>query len=112
MFDFQRGRNSAAQGKAVEPAASEAEPSTEPLPDVPELRVRRLRWAQRLQRVFGLEILKCAKCGGKREVLAFIVRRCELKRICAHLGYPTKAPAIAPARPPPQSELWDQRATG
>ena len=33
---------------------------------------------------FGLEILKCGKCGGKREVLACIVRPSEVKRICAH----------------------------
>ena len=94
------------------PRAGVAEPSTKPLPDVPGLRARRLRWAQLLQRVFGLDILKCGKCGGNREVVAFIVRPSELKRICAHLGYPSEAPAIAPARAPPQSDFWDHRATG
>jgi hypothetical protein len=59
--------------------------------DAPELRARRLRWGQLLQRVFGLDVLKCGRCGGRREVLAFILRPTELKRICAHLGYPTEA---------------------
>ena len=31
-------------------------------------------------------------------MLAFIVRKRELERICAHLGYPTEAPCAAPAR--------------
>jgi hypothetical protein len=80
--------------------------------DAPELRARRLRWAQLLQRVFGLDVRKCIRCGGQREVLAFILRPTELKRICAQLGYPTEAPPIAPARAPPQPELWDQRTSG
>ena len=84
----------------------------EPVDDVPELRARRLRWAQLLQRVFGLDILHCDRCGGRREVVAFIVRPAEIQRICAHLGYPTEPPLIAPARAPPQAELWDQRLTG
>jgi hypothetical protein len=45
-------------------------------------------------------------------VLSFILRPAELKRICAHLGYPTEAPPIAPARAPPQGELWDQPRAG
>jgi hypothetical protein len=82
--------------------------SDDDAPDTPEVRARRLRWAQLLQRVFGLDVLKCSRCGGRRQVLAFILRPAELKRICAHLGYPTEAPPIAPARAPPQGELWDQ----
>ena len=84
----------------------------EPIDDVPELRARRQRWAALLQRVFGLDILHCDRCGGRREVVAFIVRPAEVKRICAHLGYPTEPPLIAPARAPPQAALWDQRLAG
>jgi hypothetical protein len=86
--------------------------SDDDAPDTPEVRARRLRWAQLLQRVFGLDVLKCSRCGGRREVLSFILRPAELKRICAHLGYPTEAPPIAPARAPPQGELWDQPGAG
>jgi hypothetical protein len=86
--------------------------SDDDAPDTLEVRARRLRWAQLLQRVFGLDVLKCSRCGGRREVLSFILRPTELKRICAHLGYPTEAPPIAPARAPPQGELWDQPGAG
>jgi len=89
-----------------------AQALAEPVEDVPELRARRLRWAQLLQKVFGLDILHCDRCGGRREVVAFIVRPAEIQRICAHLGYPTEPPLIAPARAPPQAELWDQRLAG
>ena len=41
-----------------------------------------------------------------------VVRPAEIQRICAHLGYPTEPPLIAPARAPPQAELWDQRLAG
>jgi hypothetical protein len=86
--------------------------SDDDAPNTPEVRARRLRWAQLLQRVLGLDVLKCSRCGGRREVLSFILRPAELKRICAHLGYPTEAPPIAPARAPPQGELWDQPGAG
>ena len=93
-------------------AAADPDPADPQFTDAPELRARRLSWAQLLQRVFGLEILKCTRCGGRRKVVAFITRKVEVKRLCAHLGYPTEAPPIAPARPPPQPDLWDQRSTG
>ena len=94
------------------PAPAPADPLAEPVDDVPALRARRLRWAQLLQRVFGLEVLHCDRCGGRREIIAFIVRPAEVKRIGAHLGYPTEPPPIAPARAPPQADLWDQRVPG
>ncbi len=31
-----------------------------------------MSWAQRLKRVFGIEIDSCARCGGKLEVIASI----------------------------------------
>jgi len=31
-----------------------------------------MRWAQRLKRVFGIEIDLCASCGGKLKVIASI----------------------------------------
>jgi hypothetical protein len=106
------------QGEAQPPSTHLSAPQTpdaqsvDNAPEAPEIRARRLRWAQLLQRVFGLDVLKCTRCGGRREVLSFILRPAELKRICAHIGYPTEAPPIAPARAPPQSELWDQRDAG
>lgn len=106
------------QGEAEAPSSHPSGPQTsdaqsvDAVPDAPGIRARRLRWAQLVQRVFGLDVLKCTRCGGRRQVLAFILRPAELKRICAHLGYPIEAPPIAPARAPPQPDLWDQRDAG
>jgi hypothetical protein len=106
-----RHETAQSQRQGGERPAADVEPPRE-VDDAPDLRARRLRWAQLLQRVFGLDVLKCTRCGGRREVIAFILRPTELNRICAHLGYPTEAPPIAPARAPPQPDLWDQRDTG
>ena len=65
-----------------------------------------------LQRIYGLDVLKCTRCGGRREIVAFIIRKAEVKRLCAHLGYPTEPPPIAPARAPPQPDLWYHPAPG
>ena len=125
--------DSTAPSRPPEAHAADSSPA-EPVLDAPQLRARRLRWAALLQRVFGIDVLHCERCGGRREIVAFIVRPAEVKRICAHLGYPTEPPPIAwklglgraamrfahrgeasrrcaPARAPPQAELWDQRIT-
>ena len=33
---------------------------------------RRIPWSELLKRTFGLELLRCARCGGKRQILAVI----------------------------------------
>jgi len=48
----------------------------------------------------------------EKDVLYRVVRPTEVKQICARLGYPTEPPPIAPARAPPQADLWDQRLAG
>ena len=42
-------------------------------------------WAQRLKRVFGIEIDSCARCGGKLQVIASIEEREVIARILAHI---------------------------
>ena len=55
-------------------------------------------------RVFEIDVLACP-CGGRRRVIALLTDPTVVRRILAHLGLPTTAPAIAPARPPPQEEF-------
>jgi hypothetical protein len=75
----------------------------------PAERHRAMSWAQRLKRVFRIDIEKCARCGGKVQIIASLSDPAVIARILAHLE---KAPApagIAPAHcprgPPGQGRL-------
>ena len=58
-----------------------------------------------MKRVFRLDVLVCERCGGRRKVLAFLTDPEVVVAILTHLGLPHQAPAVAAARPPPQTEL-------
>jgi hypothetical protein len=71
----------------------------------PAERHRAMSWAQRLKRVFGIEIETCEQCGGKVKVIASIEDPAVIGRILGHLesrGSP------AGSRPPPRGppEGW------
>jgi hypothetical protein len=67
--------------------------------------VRGRPWAQRLKRVFGVEIITCARCGGKLKVIASIEEPQGIARILAHLektaADPHQAELPLGARAPP-----------
>ncbi len=63
---------------------------------------RRLDWAQLLKRSVAAEVLKCLRCGGRREVLALITAPPTVRAILTHLGLPAMAPPRPPARAPPE----------
>ena len=68
-----------------------------------------LSWAQRLKRVFGIEIETCARCHGRMKVIASIEDPAVIARILAHLDrtigtQPERAPLAARA-PPRQTAL-------
>jgi len=60
----------------------------------------RLDWASLLRRSFSVDVLECAKCGGRLRVVAVITEREAARRILAHLGQPTEVPPVARARDP------------
>ncbi len=64
-----------------------------------QLRCARNRhdWATMLRRVFALEVLLCAACGGQRRVISEIREGPVAKKILEHLGLPTEPPARTPA---------------
>jgi len=64
----------------------------------------RLDWASLLRRSFSVDVLACAKCGGRLRVLAVITEREAARRILAHLGQPTEAPPVARARDPTEDQ--------
>ena len=45
-----------------------------------------MTWAQRLKRIFGIEIEKCDKCGGKVKIIASIEDPDVIEKILKHLG--------------------------
>ncbi len=65
----------------------------------------RYRWAELLRRVFDVDVLRSAHCGGKQRLLALIQDPLVVRRILGHLGLPTEQAPIAPARAPPQGKF-------
>ena len=61
----------------------------------------RYMWAQLLARIYGVFALKCSGCGGRVRLVGFITEPVTVRQILAHVGEPTTAPVIAPARSPP-----------
>jgi hypothetical protein len=83
-----------------------------------ETRPRRLRWAALLQRVFGLDALRCPRCGATLRLIAAIEDPAIARRILECIGLPARAPPIAPAassdtslRSSEPDESWDYDQT-
>jgi hypothetical protein len=90
------GRGAGAQKRAV--AAERPRPK-----DI------RMNWARRLQRVFGIEIEQCVRCGGRLKVIASIEEPELIERILAHRrerGDEEAPTAWLGARAPPQASLF------
>ena len=68
-------------------------------PNSPPERRAGMTWAQRLKRVFGIDIESCPACGGALRILACIEDPLVIDKILAHLD--AKAAAAQATRPPP-----------
>jgi hypothetical protein len=67
-----------------------------------------MTWAQRLKRVFNIDIEVCSRCGGSVRVIACIEDQDVIDRILAHLretekGTPTLPHLAPPSRAPPET---------
>jgi len=71
---------------------------------------RRIPWADLLRRVFAIDVLRCDRCGGRRQVIAFITDPEVVVKILDHLGLPSRPPPVAQARPPPMDD-WTEAVT-
>ena len=80
-------------------------------PESPADEHREMTWAQRLKRVFNIDITICRRCGKAVRIVASIEDPLVIKKILDHLD--TKLPASASAnqlpetRAPPQASLFD-----
>jgi len=69
----------------------------------------RLSWAQRLKRVFNIDVKTCRACGGAARVIACIEDPEIIKKIltCLAEKAPTTVTALLPdTRAPPQASLF------
>jgi hypothetical protein len=72
----------------------------------PAQRHAAMHWAQRLKRVFGIDVQTCAACGGAMRIIASIEDPAVIKAILAHLAdkaRPVHAARRPPGRAPPAS---------
>jgi hypothetical protein len=70
-----------------------------------------MTWAQRLKRVFGIDIETCVACGGATRIIACIEHADVIEKILAHPD--AKSPESEgtrrpPCRAPPQRGLFDE----
>jgi len=101
-------------------AMTEAVSAPESVPTVPNApdevaeepahrKAARYVWALLLARIYEVLPLHCPKCGGDMRIIAFINEGPVIREIFGHLGEPSSAPRLAPARGPPR---WEQPVDG
>ncbi len=61
----------------------------------------RYLWATLIARLFEIFPLTCPHCGAEMKIIAFVTETPSVRAILAHIGEPTRPPAIALARAPP-----------
>ena len=61
-------------------------------------------WAQRLKRVFGIDIQTCLRCGGKIKVISAIEEAHVIQKILTHRGEFDKIPKLCLPRGPPETD--------
>jgi hypothetical protein len=66
------------------------------------------QWAQRLKRVFNIDIETCSECGGDMRIIASIEDPVVIRKILAHLGKAALAgtPLLPRCRAPPRTGLF------
>jgi hypothetical protein len=70
-----------------------------------------MTWAQRLKRVFGIDIGTCAACGGAMRIIACIEDPAVIEKILTHPDAKApepEAPRRPPSRAPPQWGMFDE----
>jgi len=67
-----------------------------------------------MKRSFALDVETCTSCGGRMKIKALVTDRASIERFLRHLGEPTDAAPMSPARGPPfwKSRVLRQKALG
>ena len=93
-----RWRDDAIPGRSRDRAVSERNRNK------PELRPRRLAWADLLKRVFGLDAFQCHCCPARMMVVSVIEQPTVIEAILAAIQLSAPGRRRAPARDPPESD--------
>jgi hypothetical protein len=76
----------------------------------PEQRRKAMTWAQRLKRVFNIDVSTCSECGGEAKVIACIEDQAVIDKILAHLmkkgALPLPSELLPATRAPPDSDWF------
>jgi hypothetical protein len=67
------------------------------------VKARRRTWARLLFRVYGVDALRCGRCGGRMRIIAFISEPSVVEQILRHVGLWGAGRAQGPPRGPPGS---------
>ena len=63
--------------------------------------------AELMRRGLDIDVLECPDCGGRLRFVVAIMLSSAIRRILRHLGLPSDAVELAPARAPPDlDEAW------
>jgi hypothetical protein len=95
----------AKRGRGAKPKASD-----EGQEETPAQRRAAMTWAQRLKRVFGIDIEICQACGGAVRIIACIEDPAVIEKILTHLDKKDASVVgsrLPPCRAPPQASLFD-----
>jgi hypothetical protein len=95
----------AKRGKGNKPKASD-----EGQQESPAERRAGMTWAQRLKRVFNIDIATCHACGGALRIITCIEDPLVIEKILTHLdtkNTSARAPRLPPSRAPPQASVFN-----
>jgi len=97
----------AKRGKGSNTQGLKSKKNAEP----PDNERKEMTWAQRLKRVFNIDITICNRCGGAVKIIACIEDLLVIKKILDHLdaksGAVDSASQLPEPRAPPQARLFD-----
>jgi hypothetical protein len=62
------------------------------------------QWAQRLKRVFNIDIETCSECGGDVRIIASIEDPAMINKILVHLDEKAATTRLPPCRAPPVTD--------
>ncbi len=85
--------------------------TADPEERTPAERRAAMTWAQRLKRVYGIDIETCPACGGAMRIIACIEDSDVIEKILTHLDAKAPEPEATrrpPCRAPPQQGLFDE----
>jgi Putative transposase len=85
----------------TEPGCHSLPPKDDESAKPPTHRCRYRPWHELMRRCLKIDVETCGRCGGKMKLVALVKDPENIARYLRHLGLPTDAPPVAPARGPP-----------